>query len=259
MDLVQYFSSLSREVDSLKNRVRNLKTDPNWLTDGEWKESVIRQVLRRNLPGTIEVSRGFVVTKSRASSQLDIVIRDASKPVLFRDGDLAFVTPDAVLGIIEVKPSVTAGEFEASVAKLGRDMELVRIHPNYRAFAGLFSYESENTPGPRLLERMARVVIEPNQRIDFAAVGNSIFIRYWEFDPLDVARGMYEFWHSYDLLDLAAGYFIHNVIDAISPESVFSNREVWFPEGGKEPYRTGRIQAAWAQDRSTDHSSGVPP
>lgn len=249
MDLRQYFASLSLEIDSLKDRVRNLKTDRHWLTDGEWKESVIRQVLRRNLPETVEVGRGFVVTRNKASHQLDVLIRDASKPVVFRDGDLAFVTPDAVLGIIEVKSRVTPSVLENSLRKLAADIKLVRLHPNIRAFAAFFSFEADNASGQALLDILARVVTDWNQRLDFASIGDSKFLKYWESDPRGVDRRMYESWHSYNLPSQAAGYFVHNAIDAISPESVFSNSEVWFPVGGKEPYRDGHVKAAWAEHR----------
>src|SRR5437867_11508345 len=102
-----YFQSLTAEVDALKDRVRYLIEDRHWQTDGEWKESVIRQVLRRHLPQSVSVSRGFVVTANATSRQIDVLIVDSSKPVLFRDGDLVFVTPDAVLGVLEVKSRAT--------------------------------------------------------------------------------------------------------------------------------------------------------
>src|SRR2546427_2303201 len=99
MDVRSYFESLGLELGSLKHRVRQLIADAHWQTDGEWKESVLRHVLRRHLPTSAVVGRGFVVTSKSASSQLDVLIHDGSKPVVFKDGDLVFVTPDAVLGI----------------------------------------------------------------------------------------------------------------------------------------------------------------
>ena len=52
-----YFISLSNELSSLKNRVRNFIQGEHWLTDGEWKESVLRSFLRRNLPKSVEIGR----------------------------------------------------------------------------------------------------------------------------------------------------------------------------------------------------------
>lgn len=94
MNIQEYFKSLTEELQSLKNRVRNFIDTNHWLTDGEWKESVIRYFLKRNLPGTVKVGRGFIIDCAKTSHQIDILIYDDSKPVLFRDGDLVFVTPE---------------------------------------------------------------------------------------------------------------------------------------------------------------------
>src|ERR1019366_9437842 len=110
-------------------------------TDGEWKESVVRQVLRRHLGGSNVVGRGFVVGQAGASRQVDVLIFDASKPVLFRDDDLAFVTPDAVIGMIEVKSRVTPATLGKAARKLARDMALLRRPGNSKAFAGIFAFE----------------------------------------------------------------------------------------------------------------------
>jgi len=83
-----YFKSLTLELASLKNRVRNFINDRHWQTDGEWKESVLRSFLRRNLPSSVEIGRGFVISKDKTSQQIDILIYDADKPTLFRDGAL---------------------------------------------------------------------------------------------------------------------------------------------------------------------------
>ncbi len=249
MNIDQHFESLSGEIKSLKNRVRNLIADRHWLTDGEWKESVVRQVLRRNLPTSVEVGRGFVITGSQATHQLDVLIHDTSKPVLFRDGDLVFVTPDAVLGIVEVKSRLTPSLFESTLGKLCSDIDLIRRHPNIRAFAAVFAFEVDGSDSEALLDVVARVADTWTKRLDFASMGESKFIRYWPENP-ENPKQVYESWHSYKLPGRAPGYFVHNAVDSICPESVFSNAEVWFPSEGKEPYRDGRKKSAWA-DRAS--------
>lgn len=244
MDLRNYFESLGTEVDALKQRVRYLLADRHWQTDGEWKESVVRQVLRRHLPATALVGRGFVVTGESATHQVDILIHDASKPVLFRDGDLVFVTPDAVVGVIEVKSRVTSSLFRDAARKLASDINLVRRHPNTQAFAALFAFEADDTNSEAYLKGAVAAASRWDERLDFASIGPDRFLKYWHFDPTDETR-MYESWHSYYLPGLASGYFIHNVVDAVSPESVFRNNEVWFPTSGKEPHRDGCARAMW--------------
>lgn len=248
MRLAEYFRSLTDETDALKNRVRYLIEDRHWQTDGEWKESLIRQVLRRYLPASVSVGRGFVVTAAHSSHQLDILIFDSSKPVLFRDGDLAFVTPDAVIGAIEVKSRTTPVLFADAAAKLGEDMALVRSSPNANAFAGIFAFEAEGGTSRAYLDAVSEASPQWRNRLDFASLGRSRFIRYWHLSP-ENERYFYEGWHSYNLPETAPGYFVHNIIDAISPESVLRNNDVWFPAGGKESFKDGEIFGTWPSQR----------
>jgi hypothetical protein len=85
-DFKAYHRSVSDELYSVKNRIRNLVR--HWGTDGEAKEVALRSVLRRHLPESVIVGRGFVVTPEASSTQIDILVVDASKPTLFKDGDL---------------------------------------------------------------------------------------------------------------------------------------------------------------------------
>lgn len=248
MRIEDYFRSVTVEVEALKDRVRHLIEDHHWQTDGEWKESVIRQVLRRHLPTSVSVGRGFVVTATSVSHQLDVLIFDSSKPVLFRDGDLAFVTPDAVLGAIEVKSRATPAILAAAAAKLAEDILLVRLHPNSRAFAGVFAFEDGGGDSAAYLDVVAKAAPRWDSRLDFVCIGTSRFIRYWHLNP-ENERHFYEGWHSYALPGTAPGYFVHNVIDAVSPDSVFGNKEVWFPCGGKESFLDGDILGRWPSQR----------
>jgi hypothetical protein len=234
MDVERYLRSFGQEVTSLQQRVRYILADAHWQTDGEWKESVVRQVLRRYLPTAIQVSRGFVVTSDAATTQIDILVHDASKPVLFKDGDFVFVTPDAVLGLIEIKARVGHSRFREAVDKLDRNAKLVRLHPNIRAFVPFFAFETEGEFSASWLADVANAAPTWNHRLNFAAVGESGFIRYWHEDPANPPRS-YESWHAYALPGLAAGYFVHNAADAVSPDSVLRNNDVWYPKAGKEP------------------------
>ena len=86
MDNEQYFRSITDEINALQNRVRNY-IENHWPTDGRWKESVIRAILRRYLPQTVGIGNGFVVSPVKTSTQIDILLYDTTKPVLFQDGD----------------------------------------------------------------------------------------------------------------------------------------------------------------------------
>lgn len=246
MDREAYFKALGQELAALKGRVRDLMDDPHWLTDGEWKESVLRSVLRRHLPPTALVGRGFVISEGFASHQLDVLIHDASRPVLHKDGDLVFVTPDAVLGIIEVKSRVTREKHKEALEKLCSDIAAIRGHAPGRAFAGFFAFESRIHDVDTILVDTAAAATTQKALLDFGAYGGSAFLRYWNLDPLTETE-FYHRWHAYKLPGMAAGYFIHNVIEAICPQSVSKNPEVWFPVEGKEPRKVGSVAARWAK------------
>jgi hypothetical protein len=256
MNNKEYFKSLSSEFEVLKNRVRNFIGDAHWLSDGEWKESVLRTVLRRHLPITIGVGSGFVVTPSKVSSQIDILLYDKTKPVLFQEGDFVIVTPDAVLGLIEVKTNVLRSkppfrrnkkDIGEILYKLANNVELVctktlatRVFVSNRFF-GLFSYQSEISDPFDVLDALKSITKEnPRRIINAVSLGERMFVRYWDFDPENHKR-IADKWNSYALNAIAPAYFVHNVIEHLCPHSVLENNSVWYPEEGKEVSKSGEI------------------
>ena len=101
LDFLAYHQSLAAELNAVKDRVRHLIR--HWPTDGSFKESVLRSVLRRHLPESLFIGTGFIVTATDCSTQIDLLIVDKEHPRLFWDGDLIIVTPEAVKAVIEVK------------------------------------------------------------------------------------------------------------------------------------------------------------
>lgn len=236
-----YFESLAAELDALKNRVRNFIKDRHWQTDGEWKESVLRAFLRRNLPKSVQIGRGFVLTEREISKQIDILIYDSTKPLLFQDADLVFTSPDAVLGVIEVKTSLNRTSFKKAIEDLCGKSELIETwYPAQRVF-GLFSYEDRTGNIEDTLRSVKDVVNGKGSRIiHLVCLGQSKFIRYWNLDPIEGNR-LIDRWHAYRLEKKASGYFIHNVIEAICPHSVLQHQGLWYPREGKELHKIGEI------------------
>jgi len=109
---------MTQELDSLKNRVRHFIGARHWVSDGESKESALRAVLRRHLPLTTGVGRGFVITNKGPSTQIDILLFDRTKPLLYHDGDFVITTPDACQGMIEVKTRLTPKKLGEAIQKL---------------------------------------------------------------------------------------------------------------------------------------------
>lgn len=251
MDVRAHFLSLTRELEALKDRVRNFSSAPHWQTVGEWKESVLRATLRRYLPPNIEPLRGFIVTEMQTSRQIDVLLYDATKPVLFRDGDLVFVPPDAVLGIVEVKSRVDGpAGLRSALAPLTENASLLSQNSpqEKNLFVGFFSYETTfDAADADAVLGMLRKSAGRNRGavVDHLCLGCSLFLKFWENAPGEQVEAAsrttklendlsYRRWHCYELNDLAAGYFIGNLIESVAPESVRPNSGLWFPEEGKE-------------------------
>ncbi len=245
MNVEAHFESLTKELEALRDRVRNFSVaTPHWPTDGEWKESVLRATLRGYLPSNIQALRGFAVSPARGTGQIDILLYDSRKPVLFRDGDLVFATADAILGIVEVKSRIRGRtHLRDALWSLADDAEIIRqaSRSDRELFVGLFSYQTEMGPTrySEILEELQEVAKGSRDRIvTHVSLGCSDFSMFWKESPDDETPG-YDTWHSYELPDLAAGYFISNLIYNVSTESVEDNCGLWFPTESKELRKRG--------------------
>ncbi|MFQ5963462.1 MAG: DUF6602 domain-containing protein [Candidatus Scalinduaceae bacterium] len=234
------------ELESLKDRVRHYINDRHWLSDGEWKESVIRTMLRRHFPTSIGIGSGFIVSEGKPSTQIDILLYDNSKPVLFQEGNFVILTPDAVRGVIEVKTKLYQNEdFNSAIKKLCKIAELINPFSTYALdrFIGLFSYEESGFNTTEILSTLQKNCDGHKHKIiNCVSLGQNYFVRFWPSDPNSKA-GMQDYhkWHEYYLKTMAPAYFIHNAIDHLFPQWTNKNNDIWYPENGKESYKTGEI------------------
>jgi len=241
-DYMQFHKSVSEELFSVKDRIRNLVT--HWPTDGEAKEAALRSVLRRHLPSTVIVGRGFIVTNSESSTQIDILIVDASKPTLFKDGDLLIVTPDAVLAVIEVKTSITKKtQMTEALTKLSRIERMCSSSTHAQAvWTGFFIYKSTSRIARSLLASLVETTTATTGHINCISAGKNIFIRFWSEDETLRSHIQGPVWHAYNLPDIAPSYFMGNLIDWIGSVDTTSASFAWFPAiGGKEQFCIGEI------------------
>jgi hypothetical protein len=232
MDVAKHFRSITSELDSLKDRVRNFISDAHWLTDGEWKESVLRTIIAQRLPDTVKIGRGFILTEEGPTTQCDILLYRSNVPILFRDADLVFLTPDSVLGIVEVKSKVTREVFRNSISKLSNIGRKLGRHSEHCSFA-LFSYETASDPRQWYKEELPSICKHSSEIVDLINLGCSSFVKWWKYSPFG-GDAHYENWHSYKLENMSAGYFIANLIDAVSMDSVSIDERFWYPERSKE-------------------------
>lgn len=236
MNPQEYFSDLSAQLRAVQNRVRHLIGDAHWPSDGAWKESALRSVIRTYLPASVSVGTGFILTSDGPSSQIDVLIYDDSAPVLFRDGDFVVATPDAVRAVIEVKTSITRTTLPTALQKLAAiSHQLRRRCLHRRPFIGLFSYEAISSNPETILDALksanGRI---GDYEISALSFGDSQFYRFWEFDPDQQSGALYESWHAYLLPQLAPGYFIHNIVEHLYPQAIERAEEIWYPIDGKE-------------------------
>lgn len=239
MDAADYYRSLTQELDALKGRVRHLIASQHWQTDGEWKESVLRTVLRRHLPPTIGVGRGFIVGPRALSGQIDVLLFDASYPLLHQDGDLVFITPDAVRGIIEVKAKLYQSAANEAFEKLAEKAEVLKDGAK-QIFLGLFAYEEEKErASPDYLFRALQRAAAGQRRraINHVSVGASRFIRFTANDS--ETKAAVNKWRAYTVDQMARGYFVFNALELAVGDAVRGNLWAWFPRDGKELHRAG--------------------
>lgn len=85
----------------------------HWLSVGNYKEELLRGLLKQLLPKKYEVSTGFILSLDEngneiKSKQQDIIIWDSNDyAAIFRDGDFVIVPPEACKAVVEVKSTLT--------------------------------------------------------------------------------------------------------------------------------------------------------
>lgn len=239
MDTIEFHKSTTKELLAIKDRVRNLVN--HWGEDGRHQEAVIKTMIQRFLPEKYKIGSGFVVRQTRErgnhepSKQIDLIIYDTSFPVLFKDNDFVILTPDSVLGIIEVKANATNQGLQAIVKKANENGKFIfdaRIDKSKPLFNGIFSYESTvnnvdtiasqiKTPWDELEDNANRIKYSVNH----VSLNQNWFYKIWEQELRDGNLPHY----LYEIRELSFSFFISNLMDWISGTSVIENSNLWFP------------------------------
>jgi len=224
-DYVAYHKSLNAELTAIKDRVRNLIQ--HWPTDGSFKESVLRNVLRRHLPESLFVGTGFVVTKDASSSQIDILVVDKEKPRLFWDGELLIVTPDAVRAAIEVKTGLdNPSGVEAAILKAAENKtKWKREMFGWDNLLALFVYEERGDHEAAILRALERARQQHETTLDCVAYGDDVFVDA----PREIGNRRFDGWVSRRTEGMAAAFFISKLIGYFSKVSLDSNSLAWQP------------------------------
>ena len=275
-DFIAYHQSLADELKANKDQIRNLIGNAHWPSDGGHKEAILRRVLQNKLPDTFRVGTGFFSDTFEPSSQIDILITDASKPTLFRNGDFLVVTPDCVKAIIEVKTELNGPKkILEALTNLADNVQRIRRH-NPACWAGLFIYEGPSFDQNNFLQQSrskSRGMLEtvsqvsnrsPEKGINCISVGANIFVRFWPNGAEHVGgilRGAG--WQSYIFNNnhhngLSPAYFIGNLVMHLTAPDDLEVRRAWFPiqdGNGKEDYRLDFIEVG--QNQISTHRQNV--
>ena len=115
----RYLASWSAELTSKANRVRDLIGSRHWLSDGQHKESIVRDMLKHFLPPTSKVGSGFIKSfnSGEVSNEIDILISDlCSLPPLYNEGGIQIIFPESLIAAIEMKSSFSYDSLEKSIS-----------------------------------------------------------------------------------------------------------------------------------------------
>lgn len=107
----------------------------HWLSVGTYKENLIRTALAAKLPKEYEIGTGFVMAKIGTervlSKQIDLLIWNShSHAPFFRDGEVVIIAPEALVGAIEVKSTLTTAELKKSLVNLDSLMRFEQFFLN---------------------------------------------------------------------------------------------------------------------------------
>lgn len=149
-DVSSFFSSHSHELKSKMKRLDFLVGRDHWLSVGNYKEKLLRSLLKQLLPKKYEVSSGFILSLDEngneiKSKQQDIIIWDSNEyAAIFRDDDFVIVPPEACKAVIEVKSTLTKPKFKEAMLASDGVVDFVRTPyiQNIPIAKYIFAYDS---------------------------------------------------------------------------------------------------------------------
>ncbi|PGW64692.1 hypothetical protein COE26_27790 [Bacillus cereus] len=239
-DAKAFQKTISQELITLKNRVRNLIGHSNWGEEGKYKESILKNIINRFLPSNLSIGTGFILSNQegavRRSSQIDIIVYDNTYPLLFKEGDFIITTPENVRGIVEVKTGMESGDIKEIIEKLNENADVAFNSK----FNGLFVFEKRNVriSYNGINENLKKGLLESKGRINHICIGENIFVKFWGLEP-EVLEGGEEY-RFYNIEELAFSYFISNLLESVSPEKVMGKSWFLYPiesANGKEDFK----------------------
>lgn len=261
---IEYQQSIATEFKAYENRVRNIIDGHHWGEDGRYKEIILINYLKRVLPQNVSVGTGFAKSNKGITNQIDIIIYDATFPMLFSEGDFVIVIPESVLGIIEVKSNINNGRsLEEYIKKANDNAYVICGEKDKSIFNGIFSYQCglqqktitkhiKQLDYSEILEKQHFNQIYSNRLkncVNHIVCSSEVLLKLCVDTECDGGtNSRYNFYKMPE--DLAVGYFISNLQESILiqankkcseklPEGL---RSFFYPlQEGKEPYCMEKI------------------
>ena len=247
IDPNKFQESITKELDIIKDRVRNLIGSSHWGEEGRYKEAILKNVIKKFLPNNLSIGTGFVVKvkynneEPQISKQIDIIIYDNTIPVLFSEGDFVITTYKNVKGIIEVKTKIRNTGLQEILQKAKENGRLIEGE----IFNGVFSYEFDDNINSNSVEQALKGA---KGYVNHISLGPDIFIRFWKrkyinmLSPPVKENCQNDFYNIYEIENLSFSYFISNLLEATCTSKL--DDRWWFLysiEGTKEKYRKKTI------------------
>lgn len=236
----KYQKSISDELISIKDRVRDFIDNNHWGEDGRYKEIILSHVLRKHLPKSVSVGTGFIVNNYEITRQIDIIIYRNDIPLLFKQDDFIIAPAECVLGIIEVKSRANTRVCKEVIQTARSNGGIIRR----RIFNGLFAFENggTNLQNQSLINEFRGAAGSLNH----VCIGKDKFIKYWGQEMPVSYPYSNPHYAVYEIGDLAFGYFISNLLEhiykSISGEALPTTLENMFYPIPKEAHRSMTIQ-----------------
>lgn len=251
INTLEYQKSINRELEVIKDRVRNLIDNAHWGEDGRYKEEKLKFILTNRLPNNLSVATGFILnqlspTENIVSKQIDIIVYENNQPPIFSEGNFVIVTQNCVKAIIEVKSNILSNRSNKNgLYKVVENFNSIVRFPdlsrtdNNRIFRGLISFDYQGGINSTVIDdsiRLSRGII------NHFSLGGDIFIRHWlnddALDPPIQADCNANFYNVYDLEELSHAYFMSNLIHMTTKADLSDRYFMDFPiEGSKETKR----------------------
>ena len=212
-DYKAYHESVAIELLASRNRVRYFIGSSNWPEDGRFKEMLLMNYLKKNLPSNVSVGTGFVKNGEETTKQIDLIVYDNSIPTLFSEGDFVIVLPESVYGIIEVKSRITSGEMiSGTISNANKNGEIIGM----KIFNGVFGYETDiSISNNRSLADSVKLgPIDKPGFVNHISFGANFFFLYWHDGNPDAGDGVKCF-SFYEINNLSFGYFFSNLVEFI--------------------------------------------